>query len=317
MNGDSNKDIKEYVVIISLLSNVLFFDLYHSKLKINFFLLFQILFQIREAKNYTFTSKTRDCYKCVIFVARLFSCYKHSGKKKLINERLMSKAKACLDILEAHLPENATPKKSAKNTQDASSCSKNSAPASAACTADIAVEPTNTTTESGRKKRGRPPKNAKSPPAETPLVASSTTKKKRKTEKSTPVPEPQPVASSTKKKKNEKDEVSVASSTKRKKKSENDEDSVAQSTGSSRPRRVSKVVRQSLAGPSGPTLQQLISRFEVQYEQMGESYREMGNILSQMKSAVASGRDRTEEEIRMDVFDEVQKTLADTFKKRK
>jgi hypothetical protein len=50
---------------------------------------------------------------------------------------------------------------------------------------------------------------------------------------------------------------------------------------------------------------------------MGERYREMGNILSQMKSVAASGRKRTEEEIRMDVFDEVQKTLADAFKKKK
>ena len=53
-------------------------------------------------KNYKFKTNKRDCFKCAVFVARAHSCF-HSFGKRNLNPRLISKLKACLDLMEAHL----------------------------------------------------------------------------------------------------------------------------------------------------------------------------------------------------------------------
>jgi hypothetical protein len=99
-----------------------------------------------------------------------------------------------------------------------------------------------------------------------------------------------------------------------------DEDPIAedptpsQVSASGKPRRTSK--SDEAKGKTGTTLQQLISRFEDQYEEMGHRYREMGNILKDMKMAIVRGRERTEEEIRMDLLSEVQKSIMKSLPKK-
>ena len=190
-----------------------------------------------------------------------------------MNTRLLTKAKDCLDIMEAHLPTNVSPDKSKTKAPDSVPSGRKGTAGSAPSSEVVPAHPTES---AKKKKRGRSAKNAKAASAaasasvfETELTSSGK-QKRRKTVK--------------------------------------DEEGACVSS-SSRPRRISR--RQSV-----PTLQQLVSRFEEQYEEMGERYREMGNILTQMKSTVANGRERTEEEIRMDVLDEVQKTITKTFKKK-
>jgi hypothetical protein len=57
------------------------------------------------------------------------------------------------------------------------------------------------------------------------------------------------------------------------------------------------------------TLQQLVTRFEEKYEEMGQQYTEMGNLLAQMKTALEEGREKTEQQIRSEVLEEVQKCM--------
>lgn len=57
-------------------------------------------------KNFTFTLRKRDCFKCAIFVARVYACSRVFGKnKKTLGSRLMDKVKVCLDIMEDCLGE--------------------------------------------------------------------------------------------------------------------------------------------------------------------------------------------------------------------
>lgn len=68
-------------------------------------------------------------------------------------------------------------------------------------------------------------------------------------------------------------------------------------------------------GSSTQSMQQLISRFEEQYTEMGKRYHEMGDVLQQMKE-VASGRERTEEEIRAELLEEVQRNILNSFQRK-
>jgi hypothetical protein len=188
----------------------------------------------------------------------------------------MAKAKACLVIMEEHLPETPSPPKSKKKAKDVMSPSNSAS--------DQIVAPA-TDAGSARNKRGRPPKTAKPAPADA----------------SDSIIDVESAVSDTKTKKS---------------KTEKDEHSIAESKSSTRSRRVSRGDRQSPSAGSEPTLRQLLFRFEEQYEEMGERYREMGCILRQMRSAVANGRERTEEEIRKDVLHEVQKTIMNSFSKK-
>ena len=65
-----------------------------------------------------------------------------------------------------------------------------------------------------------------------------------------------------------------------------------------------------------PSLQELMSRFEDQYNEMGQRYTEMGTILAQMKTTLAVTRERSEQEIRRELLDEVQKSLIESLPKK-
>ncbi|KAG7346705.1 hypothetical protein IV203_005774 [Nitzschia inconspicua] len=226
-------------------------------------------------KNYSFTSKGRDCFKCAIFVARLYCCCKHSGVSTP-SDRLMTKAKGCLSIMENHLPKP----KSAKHKK---ATTKASEPISPPVSVPAAKDSASEKPQSGNKKRCRPQRSCKSPEqtlSTVPLTAKSS--KKRRDDNDLD------------------DDVKVVP---------------VQSTAS-RSRRPIKTRSSSGADPSTRTMQQLISRFEEQYEEMGQRYHEMGNILEQMKEAAASSRERTEEEIRADLLEEVQRNILKSLPKK-
>eukprot|EP00980_Cylindrotheca_fusiformis_P009495 scaffold2076_cov106-Cylindrotheca_fusiformis.AAC.4 len=112
-------------------------------------------------KNFTFNGKRRQCFKCEIFVARAYSCYKAFGCKGDLEKSLLSKVRTCLDIMESRLPvpkrkDSKKRKKSIENPPPAEPMPVVSAPI-----VDVAP-PT-------KRKRGRPPKNRQlSPPNEVP-----------------------------------------------------------------------------------------------------------------------------------------------------
>jgi hypothetical protein len=226
-------------------------------------------------KNYSFTSKARDCFKCAIFVARLYCCYKHSGVTTL-SDRLMTKVKGCLSIMEDHIPKKSSDKKKKTKAAD---------PIPPVESIPVVLEKTTL----GKKKRGRPAKASKTP------ESSQMTK----------------------------DAVPVTSDGKKKRKvvykdddfgEEEFNEVVVPHSTTIRARPPSKAaVAVSLSGPS---MQRLISRFEEQYEEMGKRYLEMGNILQQMKEAAARGRERTEEEIRADLLEEVQRNILKSLPKK-
>ena len=65
-----------------------------------------------------------------------------------------------------------------------------------------------------------------------------------------------------------------------------------------------------------PSLSELMSRFEDQYKEMGKRYAEMGTLLSQMKTAIEDNRERSEQEIRRELLDEIQRNILESMPKR-
>ena len=49
--------------------------------------------------------KRRQCFKCEVFVARAYSCYKAFGEKGDLDKSTMTKIRRCLEIMESRLPE--------------------------------------------------------------------------------------------------------------------------------------------------------------------------------------------------------------------
>ena len=69
-------------------------------------------------KNFHFKTKKRDCFKCEIFVARTYSCYKAFGSKGKLESGLLAKVQHCLDFMEARLPDPGESPKSKKRKSD-------------------------------------------------------------------------------------------------------------------------------------------------------------------------------------------------------
>ena len=64
------------------------------------------------------------------------------------------------------------------------------------------------------------------------------------------------------------------------------------------------------------SLSVLVARFEEQYTQMGEMYRQMGETLADVKAKINENRESTEQEIRSELLQEVQKTIMSSFPKK-
>jgi hypothetical protein len=77
-------------------------------------------------------------------------------------------------------------------------------------------------------------------------------------------------------------------------------------------------VKRSKNGNKQPmaSLSVLVARFEEQYTQMGEKYRQMGETLADVKAKINENRESTEQEIRSELLQEVQKTIMSSFPKK-
>jgi hypothetical protein len=82
-----------------------------------------------------------------------------------------------------------------------------------------------------------------------------------------------------------------------------------------RTRRATSEISAASVGSSTLSLQRLISRFEEQYNEIGKRYQEMGSILQQIKET-AIGMERTEEEIRADLLEEVQRSILKSLPRK-
>lgn len=254
-------------------------------------------------KNYKFKANKRDCFKCAVFVARAHSCFLSFGKKEL-EPRLIKKLKTCLDIMEDHL---VTPSASGHNGHTTSSTissakkRKKMAPDHVLSTSSFVSHSTHASTASTlaitknsnqlpdppvKRKRGRPSKNSK----------------QQLTQQTSSLMQPQCSM-------NEEKEPESSRSKRH---------HLHRVRGGSRPDNsdsclISRRVSSSLSSPS---LHELMSRFEVQYKEMGQRYAEMGTLLAQMKFAIDDRRTPSEQEIRKELLEEIQRNILESMPKR-
>ena len=233
-------------------------------------------------KNFTFVGKRRHCFRCELFVARTYSCYKAfkmQGEPQAQNgffleKSLQGKVLKCLDIMESHVPNPAeradfNNKKRKRNNNSSSNGSAGFAgkedstiglePIEVLSSLRDAMESSSPLTPSPspppKRKRGRPPKNKSS------LASSSQTP---------------PYAT-----------TATATTT---------------ATLSGRKRGGGGNKKQS-------SLAALIEQFEEQYKDMGKRYHEMGVTLSILKEKLNEDRLEREQEIRNEIFAEVEKKI--------
>ena len=86
--------------------------------------------------------------------------------------------------------------------------------------------------------------------------------------------------------------------------------------GGSRADNVASSLTQRGMSRSVPSLHHLMSRFEDQYKEVGKRYAEMGTILTQMKTAIEEKREQSEQEIRRELLDEIQRNILESMPKR-
>lgn len=263
-------------------------------------------------KNYKFKTNKRDCFKCAVFVARAHSCF-HSFGKRNLNPRLISKLKACLDLMEAHLITPASNgHKSHTANNSAPRISNSTAPSNTKKRKKTISDNTSSNSYSGfvspnysssstlpikqdhhqqsdspvKRKRGRPPKSILKQPLQHHSESDS-------------VEEVENFGQSKPKRKNLQSKMTRGDLR------------ADDSAPSSIARRLS-----SSPSVSSSSLSQLISRFQLQYEEMGRRYAEMGSLLAEMKNTIEESRTPSEQEIRRELLDEIQRSIFDRMPKR-
>mmetsp|Transcript_11427 Transcript_11427/g.32899 ORF Transcript_11427/g.32899 Transcript_11427/m.32899 type:complete len:544 (+) Transcript_11427:201-1832(+) len=263
-------------------------------------------------KNYKFKMNKRDCFKSAVFVARAHSCFVAFQKKKL-ERGLIEKITACLHLMESHLGDPSLPshnghvaaamattvtantaigKKRKMPTPDAVFSTSSTISSSAFCQSSTPEKKSNRTFNSSqsndkpaiKRKRGRPSRSLKHPVVQ---PQQSCFSEAAATEVSPPFHQ----------------------SGFENKEGNIDEESTSLSVSS-------RHIRHSQSSGTSPSLRELMSRFESQYNEMGQRYAEMGTILAQMKMAVRDKRQRSEEEIRRELLDEVQNSILESLPKK-
>lgn len=280
-------------------------------------------------KNYKFKTNRRDCFKCAVFVARAHSCFLAFGKKEL-KPRLISKLRACLNMMETHLIDPSSNGHNAHATSNGASASSStstntsstivkkrkkvvpehvlstsslmhasSGPCTTASTTANAKNSNGHQDPSVKKKRGRPSKNSKHPPLQqrSSSIILSPTSQQPKSEDNDYKDEEKEYLSPPLKRHN------LQSNSLR---------------GGSRVDNVASSLTQRgiSSSPSVPSLHHLMSRFEDQYKEMGKRYAEMGTILTYMKTAIEERREQSEQEIRRELLDEIQRNILESMPKR-
>lgn len=271
-----------------------------------------------------FQTRRRDCYKCAIFVGRAYGCYKAFSTTKKLESSLMAKIKTCLDMMELHLQEpSASSKKKRKSEELAATIVTSSKEVPNKVASDSA------TGEPPKRKRGRPRKNpplntaAKAPDNGDDIVSKDSLVEDYDGMVPYNPPKKRGRTSSSVSKKANKDlsdeEVDddddmvpynppVRGSNGKARKS-----STANSTSGTKTKSTAAAV---IAGTSTNSLSNLVSKFEAQYEAMGEAYKQMGFTLQELKSKIQENRTATEEEIRNELLLEVQDNLLRSFGKK-
>lgn len=264
-------------------------------------------------KNYKFKTNKRDCFKSAVFVARAHSCFVALGKREL-ETGMFRKITACLDIMESHLVDSLVPNYSRHTTGAAGITTpvtatttvdkKRKMPTpdavfstSPSISASVSSQPSvpgkksktaynlNQSYESVvKRKRGRPPKNVKHQLIQRQQGSFSNA---ATIEASPPLQQP-----GFQKKEGNIDEESTISSVS------------------------SRHNRRPQSSEARPSLHELMSRFEAQYNEMGQRYAEMGTLLAQMKTALKDKRQRTEQEIRRELLDEIQSSILESLPKK-
>eukprot|EP00531_Pseudo-nitzschia_arenysensis_P018288 CAMPEP_0116135800 /NCGR_PEP_ID=MMETSP0329-20121206/11386_1 /TAXON_ID=697910 /ORGANISM="Pseudo-nitzschia arenysensis, Strain B593" /LENGTH=566 /DNA_ID=CAMNT_0003630629 /DNA_START=69 /DNA_END=1769 /DNA_ORIENTATION=+ len=261
-------------------------------------------------KNYKFKTNKRDCFKCSVFVARAHSCFLSFGKKKL-KPRLVSKLKSCLDMMESHLVATSSNGYASSNGNTTSYANakkrKKVTPDNVLSSPSSAYSPAHSNTKSApnvkensdvlqdpplKRKRGRPPKNSKH----------------QQNQNKTSSIQPQCAGDD----KIEDGRETGSSRSKRNLLASNKVKSSSRSdSGDS-----SSTTRRVSSSQSVPSLHELISRFEDQYKEMGQRYAEMGTLLTQMKTAMDDRRTQSEQKIRRELLDEIQRNILENMPKR-
>lgn len=272
-------------------------------------------------KNFKFKTNKRDCFKCAIFVARTHSCYLAFGKKEL-RPCLIMKLRSCLDMMETHLIDplsngpniHATDngkatssttnvKKRKKMVPDhvltTSSLSASSLLSSTISTSAMAQNSNRHQDTPVKRKRGRPSKNSK-------IVSIQ-----QRSSSVLPSPLQQP-ESEEQNNSNEVKKELMPSKSKRHQLQSNKLRANLRADNAPR----SLPLRGTSSSSSAPSLHQLMSRFEDKYNEMGKRYAEMGTILTQMKIAMEENREQSEQEIRRELLDEIQRNILENMPKR-
>jgi hypothetical protein len=206
-----------------------------------------------------------------------------------MDDNLLAKVRTCLDIMESRLPEPGAPKKRKIRMEP----KEKDAAAPDAAAAAAAPEET-----PPKRRRGRPPKNSSN---------------------LHPSP-PEPVRSQELLPQHENNTLRHSESTESMEMdvtTHHRAATAAAAAARSRPRRTnSNSSNGSNKRSSSLTLNQLVSKFEDQYLEMGERYKEMGETLAELKVKIVANRDKTEHEIRNELLQEVQKTIMSSFPKK-
>jgi hypothetical protein len=274
--------------------------------------------QVRATKkNYKFRANKRDCFKCAVFVARTHSCFLAFGKREL-KPRLTNKLKSCLDIMEAHL---IAPSPTGHNGYVISNGASASSIKSSAPFTNVKKRkkmiPDHVLSTSSLVSSSATPCSTASTSATTKnsnCHQHSPLKKKRGRRHLSTQQGSSPIHSSPceEEDSNEEQKESASSRSKRHLLQSNEltgEQRVTNAVASLTPKRIS-------SARSVPSLRQLISRFEDRYKEMGQRYTEMGVILTQIKTAIEDNRERSEQKIRRELLDEIQRNFLESMPKR-
>eukprot|EP00535_Pseudo-nitzschia_heimii_P000950 CAMPEP_0197185658 /NCGR_PEP_ID=MMETSP1423-20130617/12384_1 /TAXON_ID=476441 /ORGANISM="Pseudo-nitzschia heimii, Strain UNC1101" /LENGTH=595 /DNA_ID=CAMNT_0042636783 /DNA_START=51 /DNA_END=1835 /DNA_ORIENTATION=+ len=280
-------------------------------------------------KNYKFKTNKRDCFKCAVFVARAHSCFHANGKREL-EPRLVKKLKTCLYIMETHLVPpslnghhsthttcngvsvNGTNPLSTSTKKKKKIADTKKVPDHVLSISSLAHSPSSarSTTDSTsimmqnfidhqdpslKRKRGRAQKNSKHTTMQPqgPSLLSPPQSEQHESESiDSNEDQREPLPSKLKRNHHQ------SSRSRGGLRVDNPAQPLARRRSSS-----------SRSASTVPTLHQLMTRFEDQYEEMGKRYAEMGELLAQMKTVTEENRERSEQEIRRELLDEIQRKI--------